>query len=154
MIKQFYFKQFNVSTQPRDRTLLGVTTPGQSRPGRDNKEGVHCIPQSSSIAETSPSNCLESYPEHSLEESYSLCRDAAGIFYSPQLTGPTKLGVTYKTGLKSKPLPLLAHSGTDLNFSPAVLIYEALCFDVAQGQMNGAPNETRTHSCRFASLVC
>ena len=35
-----------------------------------------------------------------------------------------------------------------------VLIYEALCFDVAQGQMNGAPNETRTHSCRFASLVC
>ena len=35
-----------------------------------------------------------------------------------------------------------------------VVIYEALCFDVAQGQMNGAPNETRTHSCRFASLVC
>ena len=35
-----------------------------------------------------------------------------------------------------------------------VAIYEALCFDVAQGQMNGAPNETRTHSCRFASLVC
>ena len=35
-----------------------------------------------------------------------------------------------------------------------VVIYEALCFDVAQGQMNGAPNETRTHSCRFASLAC
>ena len=35
-----------------------------------------------------------------------------------------------------------------------VVIHEALCFDVAQGQMNGAPNETRTHSCRFASLVC
>ena len=35
-----------------------------------------------------------------------------------------------------------------------VVIYEALCFDVAQGQMNGAPNETRTHSCRFTSLVC
>ena len=35
-----------------------------------------------------------------------------------------------------------------------VVIYEALCFDVAQGQMNGAPNETRTPSCRFASLVC
>ena len=27
-----------------------------------------------------------------------------------------------------------------------VVIYEVLCFDVAQGQMNGAPNETRTHS--------
>ena len=35
-----------------------------------------------------------------------------------------------------------------------IVIYEALCFDVAQGRMNGAPNETRTHSCRFASLAC
>ena len=36
----------------------------------------------------------------------------------------------------------------------AVVIYEGLYFDLAQGQMNGAPNETRTHSCRFASLTC
>ena len=36
----------------------------------------------------------------------------------------------------------------------AVVIYEDLYFDLAQGQMNGAPNETRTHSCRFASLTC
>ena len=35
-----------------------------------------------------------------------------------------------------------------------VVIYKALCFDVTQGRMNGAPNETRTHSCRFASLAC
>ena len=35
-----------------------------------------------------------------------------------------------------------------------IVIYEALCFDVAQGRMNGAPNETRTHSCRFASQAC
>ena len=35
-----------------------------------------------------------------------------------------------------------------------ILIYKALCFDMAQGRMNGAPNETRTHSCRFASLAC
>ena len=34
------------------------------------------------------------------------------------------------------------------------VIYKALCFDVAQGRMNGAPNETRTHSCRSASLAC
>ena len=34
------------------------------------------------------------------------------------------------------------------------MIYEALCFNVAQGQMNGAPNENRTRSCRFASLTC
>ena len=28
------------------------------------------------------------------------------------------------------------------------------CFDVAQGRLNGAPNETLTHSCRFASQAC
>ena len=35
-----------------------------------------------------------------------------------------------------------------------IVIYKALCFDVAQGRINGAPNETRTHSCRLASLAC
>ena len=35
-----------------------------------------------------------------------------------------------------------------------IVIYEALSFDVAQGRMNGAPNETRTHSCRFARQAC
>ena len=34
------------------------------------------------------------------------------------------------------------------------VIDKALCFDVAQGRMNGAPTETRTHSCRSASLAC
>ena len=32
-----------------------------------------------------------------------------------------------------------------------IVIYKALCFDVAQGRLNGTPIETRTHSCRFAS---
>ena len=32
------------------------------------------------------------------------------------------------------------------------VIYEALYFDMAQSRMKWAPNETRTHSCRFASL--
>ena len=36
----------------------------------------------------------------------------------------------------------------------SIVIYKALCIDVAQGLMNGAPNETRTHLCRFASLAC
>ena len=35
-----------------------------------------------------------------------------------------------------------------------VVIYGALCFDVAPGRMNEALNETRTHSYRFTSLVC
>ena len=29
-----------------------------------------------------------------------------------------------------------------LDYDIIVVIYEALCFDVAQGQINGAPNET------------
>ena len=35
-----------------------------------------------------------------------------------------------------------------------VEIYLAICLDVAQGRMNEAPNETRTHSWSFASLAC
>ena len=32
-----------------------------------------------------------------------------------------------------------------------IVIYEGLCFDLAQGRMNGVSNEIRTHSCRFAN---
>ena len=38
--------------------LSGATTPGQSGPERNGNEGVLRIPQSSSIAGTSPSDCL------------------------------------------------------------------------------------------------
>ena len=51
-----------------------------------------------------------------------------------------------------------------LNYSPyhwslflldnLIEIYEAISFDVAQGWMNGAPNETRTHSWSFSNLGC
>ena len=58
------------SNWPIDRTLLGATTLGQSGPGSDGNEGVLCIPQSSSIISTSPSDCLVSYPGHSMGESY------------------------------------------------------------------------------------
>ena len=92
MSKQFYFKQFslaqvgsldvkivafqailfNLSTQfnsirPRDRTQSGATTPGQGEPGSSGNEGVLRVPQNSSITETSRSDCLMSYPGHSLE---------------------------------------------------------------------------------------
>ena len=43
-----------------------ATTPGQSRPGSDSNKGVPRIPQSSSTTGTSPSDCLLSYPRHSL----------------------------------------------------------------------------------------
>ena len=51
---------------PKIRPLSGATTPGQSGPGSDGNEGVLCIPQSSSIIGTLPSDCLVSYPGHSL----------------------------------------------------------------------------------------
>ena len=58
------------SIWPIDRILSGATTPNQSGPGSDDNNGVLCIPQSSSITGTSPSDCLVSYPGHSLGESY------------------------------------------------------------------------------------
>ena len=44
--------------------LSGATTQGQTGPGRDGSKGVLCIPQSSGITGTSPSDCLVSYPGH------------------------------------------------------------------------------------------
>ena len=74
----FVCTQLNVKTVPFqtiqfsiiDKTLLGATTPGQSEPGSDASESVFRIPQTSNIIGTSSSDCLVSYPEHSLEESY------------------------------------------------------------------------------------
>ena len=69
--------------KPIYRTLSGATTPGQSGPGSNGNEGVLRIPQSSSIAGTSPSDCLVSYPGHSLGGVLPLCRGAVSVFYSP-----------------------------------------------------------------------
>ena len=74
--KQFYFKQFSLawvefsSIWHKDWTLFGATTPGQSWAGSDGNEGVLRIPQSSSITEASPSDCLVSYLGHSFGVSY------------------------------------------------------------------------------------
>ena len=35
-----------------------------------------------------------------------------------------------------------------------VIIYLAFCLDVAQGHINGAPNETQTRSGKGASQAC
>ena len=51
-----------------DRTQSGATTPGQGGPGSNSNKGVLCIPQSSSITGTSPSDCLVSYLGYSLGE--------------------------------------------------------------------------------------
>ena len=51
---------------PEIGPLSGTTTPGQSGPESDGDKGVLRIPQSFSIAGTSPSDCLVSYLGHSL----------------------------------------------------------------------------------------
>ena len=63
-------EQFS-SIWPIDRTLSGATIPSQSGPGNDGNEGVLHITQRSSSTEASSSDCLVSYPGHSLEKSYS-----------------------------------------------------------------------------------
>ena len=61
----------NISFWSIHRTLSGAITLGQSGPGSDGNKGVLFILQSSSIPGTSPSDCLVSYPGHSLGKSYS-----------------------------------------------------------------------------------
>ena len=58
------------SNWPIDRTLSCANTLGQSGPGSDANKGVLHIPQSFSITGTTLSDCLVSYPRHSLGESY------------------------------------------------------------------------------------
>ena len=53
-----------------NRILSGATTQGQSGPLSIGNKELFCIPQSSSIAGTSPSDCLISYVVH-LMDSYS-----------------------------------------------------------------------------------
>ena len=72
------------SNWPIDRSLSGATTPSQSGPGSDGNEGVLRIPQSSSIARTSLTDCIVSYPGHSWAgDVLPLSRDAVGLFYCP-----------------------------------------------------------------------
>ena len=76
-----------ISIWPIDMTRSGATTPGQSEPGSDGNEEVLHIPQISSITEVSAWDCLVSYPRYLLGDVLPLCRDAVGIFYSPNQLG-------------------------------------------------------------------
>ena len=68
-----------------DGTLLGATTPGQSRSESDANEGVLRILQSSSITKASQLDCLVSYPGLIFFGWGGLhfCREAVYVFYSP-----------------------------------------------------------------------
>ena len=100
MIKQFYFKQFNLalviclysvyksssSIWPINRTLSCTTTPGQSRPENDGNEGLLHISRKLQHYWSSPSDCFMSYQRHNAGVCNSK-RDAVGVFYSPSLLG-------------------------------------------------------------------
>ena len=81
---------------PIMRTLSGVTTQGQSGPASNGNEEVFRIPQIPSITQTSLSDCLVSYPEHSLVVGVlPLCKNAVGLFYSPRRLGCTNFKVAF-----------------------------------------------------------
>ena len=61
----------NSSIWAIDRTLSGTNTPGPSGPGSDGNEMIFRIPQSSSITEASPSDCIVSYQDTHCWGSYS-----------------------------------------------------------------------------------
>ena len=87
-----------------DLTLSSAITLGQSGPGSNNNEGGLCIPQSSSITETSPSDCLVPYLVHSSypsAEMQSMCSitpaNWATILVCKQIsTNFSKNKITYK----------------------------------------------------------
>ena len=75
-------------------------------------------------------------PRHSCEGWFlSLCRGAFGVLSCPRPHGGVELGHVISAVCRSN-------------------LRSLSCFDVAQGRMNGAPNETQTHLWWFASLAC
>ena len=68
-------------------TLSDATTLGQSGPESNGNEEVLGSPQSFSITETSPSDCLVSYPGHSLVVGLPLYKEAVGVFWSHSQMG-------------------------------------------------------------------
>ena len=90
--------QFSITTQFSfiwlvDRTLSGATTPGQSRPGSNGNEGVLCIPQSSSITGTSPSDCVVPYPGHSLRGCFTSLQRCNRCILQTQPTGQNSVNL-------------------------------------------------------------
>ena len=78
---------------PIHRILSGAITTSQSGPESNGKEGVLHIPQS--LTKASPSDCLMSYPGHSLRESYS--SEEMQLMYS---TAPANWAVQVRVDLR------------------------------------------------------
>ena len=86
-------------------TLSGATTPGQSKPGSDGNKEVLCILQSSSITGASPSDCLVSYPGHSLRESYPSAGNSVYSAAPADLATKISINVSNDTSQKTMETP-------------------------------------------------
>ena len=87
--------QFSISTQFTSIWSIDKIISGATISGNDGNEGVLRIPQNSSIAGTSPSDCLWSW--HSFGGGVlPLRRDAVGVFYSPSQQGKRKSNMMIK----------------------------------------------------------
>ena len=76
----------NSSIWPKDGSLSGVTTPGQSEPASDGNKKLLRLPQISSITDALP--LLFSVISKTLVGGVlPLCRDVVGIFYSTSRLG-------------------------------------------------------------------
>ena len=89
----FQANQCTMSTQfssnkPIDRIQPGATTLEPSGPGSDGNEGVLRIPQSSSISEASPWDCLVSYPGTIVGGSLTPLQRFSQCIPQSQPTGP------------------------------------------------------------------
>ena len=109
-----------------DGTLSSVTTPSQSGRGSNGNDGILHVPQSSRI-EASSSDCVVSYPGHSLGVGVlPLCRDAVSVFYSPiRLTyinsgaARSALGSWYELLLTYKMAPTITSANSPvLSYNP------------------------------------
>ena len=74
-----YTKWLNISIWPINGTRTGANTPGQNEAGSNCNERVRYIPQSSKT-ETSPTDCLVSYPEQSLVEGSYLSAEMQSVY--------------------------------------------------------------------------
>ena len=72
-------------------------------PGSDGNKGVLHIPQNSNITEASPSDCLVSYPGHSLGGSY-LFKEKQSVYSTAPADGPKNLLLTFINYYYSLPL--------------------------------------------------
>ena len=109
------------SIRPIDRILSGATTPGLGGLGSDGNEGVLHIPQSFSIAWTSPWDCLVSYPGHTMRESYPSL-EMQLVNTTAQLTGQTSEAEQCKPTTMT--LPTMAGTYHSLN---SFIIWYILC---------------------------